>query len=125
MSLEWNGVPKPTWAEGCEHCKFGIQAAPPISGTDVPFFWQRAIAMRLGLVLFCECRAGQAQQKYLESVLAQIPDNIKITRRSSDNLPAWVDEAPADYIPGSWWQHVQDAAAQDAPTIHLVQEAAS
>ena len=117
MSIEWNGVPRPEWATGCEHCKYGIVSAPPVNSTDLPLVWQRAIAMRFGLVVFCECRAGQAQQFYLESVLVQIPERIQVTRRKSDNMPAWVGDAPQEYVPGSWWQQVRDVA-DASPTTH-------
>lgn len=108
--IDFGGVPQPEWARGCEHCKFGIVDAPPVV-YNVPLFWQRAIAYRLGLLNLCECRAGQVQHFYLEEVLSEIPTDIRFVHRTQDKLPAWNSgEPPRDYIPGAWWLAVKEAA---------------
>lgn len=52
------------WAGGCENCSFGLAFAPPlVISMDVPTA-RRNQALR-GEIVFCECRAGQAYQRFL------------------------------------------------------------
>lgn len=60
----------PEWAQGCEQCRFGIVDSPDVR--HVPLFLGRAILAHHGYILFCECPAGQAQQRVAEKVWRDI-----------------------------------------------------
>jgi hypothetical protein len=51
----------PAWAQGCEHCEYGIVSAPDVR--CAPLYLARAILAHHGHVVFCDCRAGEAAQR--------------------------------------------------------------
>lgn len=54
-----------TWAMGCEECQFGIIYAPPLEDEDkqLPLPMARKKQAQQGLIVFCECTAGQVYQQ--------------------------------------------------------------
>lgn len=53
------------WAEGCGSCLFGLAFAPPIPATSMGLSTIRRGQALQGEIVFCECRAGQAYQRFL------------------------------------------------------------
>lgn len=55
------------WALGCDHCTFGVIDPPPPK-LCVPLYILRAFHLQFGLLAVCDCRAGQAYERYLRRV---------------------------------------------------------
>jgi hypothetical protein len=55
----------PDWSSGCDHCKYGLVDAPPLLIQTETFVMERLAQMLLGMLQFCTCRAGAAQEAYL------------------------------------------------------------
>ena len=55
------------WAKGCQRdeCHHGLIAPPPPPAT-ADLWLGRVAQYRLGLLVFCDCRAGAAQAKLME-----------------------------------------------------------
>lgn len=51
-------VEGPKWADGCDNCKFGIEAAPELTRA-VELYLERMVQAINGDIVFCSCQAGQ------------------------------------------------------------------
>jgi hypothetical protein len=65
QSLKEIAANGPHWSSGCEHCKYGLVDAPPLLIRTETFVMERMAQMLLGMLQFCTCRAGVAQEAYL------------------------------------------------------------
>lgn len=59
----------PEWAHGCENCEYGLIVAPELR-RELPLnvSEQRSAQAAEGMLIFCECKAGQMYRQYLSGV---------------------------------------------------------
>jgi len=109
---------------GCGKCKYGILSEPDTSSVAAPLYLRRAIAASMGLVLFCDCDAGRAQERYMEKILKRIPaymlrkqnKGTMVTKREQGYY--WTaGSAPLAYVSSNIVQAVYDAI-EAVPSIH-------
>jgi hypothetical protein len=85
----------PSWANGCDKCKFGLIYPPDPSHIPAPWYAARVAQAKVGRLTFCTCDAGQGYRSYL--------------------LRKYYDiKAGRDRFPN--WEEVEDAAA--TPTVN-------
>lgn len=62
----------PAWAYGCGECTFGLALDAPIPRSSMSFYEVRRMQAREEIIVFCECRAGQAYKAFTARQDAQI-----------------------------------------------------
>lgn len=102
MDVRLPDASKAAWANGCEHCQFGIVRSAPLTNA-VGLFEERAAQMARREVEFCDCRAGHMQRQYIRKVYRNLSqeDYARICKA--------IDTAAAAIL---------SKDAVDAPTIH-------
>lgn len=74
----------PEWANGCEHCKFGIVLAPEITGA-VEFYLERLVQAIDGDITFCSCQAGIYYRSALLNRRQKLLDDAKHDPRMQES----------------------------------------
>jgi hypothetical protein len=86
------------WARGCEHCRFGLTVTPR-HRTGEPLYVERAIQAALGLIQFCECRAGHAYRAFLRTKYREIRDDPSYNLKAlQDKIAGESDAPPMRYV---------------------------
>lgn len=59
------------WSLGCERCAFGL-IDPPAVQLAIPLYIVRTFFYEFGVMVVCDCRAGQAYERRLKATWAAI-----------------------------------------------------
>lgn len=62
----------PSWAYGCSECTYGLVLDAPIPRSSMSFYEIRRMQARDEIIVFCECRAGQAYKAFAARQDAQV-----------------------------------------------------
>lgn len=82
----------PSWANGCDKCKFGLIYPPDPSHIPAPWYAARVAQAKVGRLTFCTCDAGQGYRSYLLRKYQEI-------RSGRDKFPNWEDIEEAAATP--------------------------
>jgi hypothetical protein len=110
---------------GCGLCHYGLLAWPDPAQLSIPLYLQRALALRMGRLVLCDCPAGMAQRNHAQTALDKMRGGAT---RMADGKLSW-DGAqgaplPDEYVAGGWWAAVRAAELVEfvtaMPTVHGV-----
>lgn len=73
----------PSWANGCDQCKFGVLSAPELTGV-ASVYLERLVQAIDGDLQFCTCRAGECYKNALRNRLLVLRGEAKRDTRMSD-----------------------------------------
>jgi hypothetical protein len=82
------------WARGCDRCRHGLTVTPE-HRTYAPLFVERAIQASLGLVQFCDCRAGKAYRAFLRNTFRDLRDGGEYDIKALQDKIAGESAAPS------------------------------
>lgn len=109
------------WARGCDKCKFGLINPPP-ANVAAPLYIARTTQAALGLLTFCDCRAGKTYRQSLIGTYRSMSDGADSkTPAFRDKVVAEVraQAAPAPVEQSAMSQAEIDAALADLDEVHV------
>lgn len=73
MNVPAETLAGPEWSRGCPHCEFGLIVAPELR-RELPLniSEQRSAQDAAGMLIFCDCHAGQMYKQYLRGVYSAL-----------------------------------------------------
>lgn len=103
------------WARGCDRCRFGLTVTPE-HRTGISLYVERAVQASLGLVQFCDCRAGKAYRAFLRNTYRDIRDGgMYDIKALQDKIAGESESPPIRYEP----QEAVTGYAQAAVDLHV------
>lgn len=74
------------WAQGCEHCEFGIRRKPSDAGMPDSLHIVRPLQAVRGHIEFCQCRAGRMYRKNCLEL-----SSIRLAFTIHQDVMDWID----------------------------------
>ena len=106
-------LPSDYWPRGCTNCKYGIVAAPELTGA-VSLYLERMVQMIDGDVTFCTCQAGT---RYRSALLNRRQALIEEAKRHQDMTEA-ARKGTHPEIEGARRAMLESFGMTRVPTVH-------
>lgn len=106
------------WAHGCTRCKYGISAAPDLTGA-CELYLERLVQHLHGDIAYCDCRAGSRYEVYLRNRRQMLLEEA----RRSPNMQAHARRLTHPDIETAEYAISNSYGMLKAPTIRWVDAA--